>query len=795
MKNTNSFPTRNIPVIPTRNTVVFPETTVPLMIGRKLSVNALLKAQQKDQWVLLVAAKTDKDNADVSVEDLRLVGTLGQIERIDGDATHGYRAMIRGISRFAVDHFTASADLISASGQLKPDVIDVSKDTLDSLISNMKSIIIDVLKLLPQNTKSAQDIVQNIENPETLTSLCAQYLDLSMQEKQELLENTNFRNRALRILDLLVKRKEELQLQQELDRKLNSKMGKLHRETILREQMKAIQEELGEGRIATGHDKDYRKLIENAGMPADIKSIALDHLQNLENLSPQSHERSGLKNYLDLLTALPWSKTAESNIDLNKAREILDKEHFGLDEVKKRIVQYLAVMKMKNSKKGSILLLVGPPGVGKTSLGQSIAHALDRKFVRAALGGVRDDAEIRGHRRTYVGSMPGRIIEGIKRAGENNPVFMLDEIDKLTRGWGGDPSSALLETLDPEQNHTFMDHYLDVPFDLSNVFFIATANNLESIPAPLLDRMEVIQLSGYTPAEKLHIAKNHLVPKQLLEHGLTSDKLQISEDVLLKIISSYTRESGVRDLQRKIANLCRASAEKVLTSAEGQIVTIDVSELKQILGREKFSFNVAEHAVPAGVATGLAWTPMGGDILFIESSLMPGTGKLTLTGQLGDVMKESAHIALSLVRSHLSALVSDFEIDKKDIHVHVPAGAIPKDGPSAGVTMLTTLASLLTKIPVHSKLAMTGEITLRGAVTPVGGIKEKVIAAHRAGIETIIMAKKNEDDLADVPQEVQKAIKFHFVETVDEVLKIALGLQTFQVHSTHTSNDLKFCKT
>lgn len=452
-----------------------------------------------------------------------------------------------------------------------------------------------------------------------------------------------------------------------------------------------------------------------------------------------------------------------------------------MDEVKKRIIQHLAVMKLKKGKKGSILVLVGPPGVGKTSLGQSVAKALGRKFVRASLGGVRDEAEIRGHRRTYVGALPGRIIEGMKRAGENNPVFMLDEIDKLARGWGGDPSSALLETLDPEQNNTFMDHYLDVPFDLSNVFFIATANSLETIPGPLLDRMEIIQLTGYTHSEKLHIAKNHLIPKQLDEHGLTENQVQISDSALTKVISSYTREAGVRELQRRIAAVCRASTERVLNPSSKLPIVVEEKDLAEILGREKFTFDVAEMLATAGVVTGLAWTPLGGDILFIESSLMPGSGKLTLTGQLGEVMKESAQIALSLVRSHLAAAVSGYEFEKNDIHVHVPAGAIPKDGPSAGITMFTALASLVTRMPVNPKLAMTGEITLRGAVMPVGGIKEKLIAAHRAGIRAVILSHKNEADLREVPEEVKRDLKFHFVERADEVLKIALGFSEFHL--------------
>ncbi len=776
MKDNSKIPTNNIPVLPTRNMVLFPDTTLPILVGRKGSINALLKAKEKDNWILIVAPKRDQGEA-VRSQDLRLVGTLAKIESAEGEDKRGYRVVVSGIARFKVESFNESDDLITATGQVLEDEVDVSQDTLNSLVNNLKSLALDILKLLP-GMKQASEVLSDIDNPEVLTNICSQYLDIPVDDRQELLEMTNIKNRILRLLDLLVKRREELQLQRDIGEKMSSKMGKLQRDSLLREQMRAIQDELGDNKVQEG-ELDYQQKIEAAGMSENVKKVALEQLRRFDSLGQQSPETHVIKNYLDLLIALPWSKSSDSELDLAKARAILDEEHYGLDEVKKRIIQHLAVMKLKKGKKGSILLLVGPPGVGKTSLGQSVAHALGRKFVRASLGGVRDEAEIRGHRRTYVGAMPGRIIDAIKRAGENNPVFMLDEIDKLTRGWGGDPSSALLETLDPEQNDSFMDHYLDVPFDLSNVFFIATANSLESIPGPLLDRMEIIQLSGYTQAEKMHIAKNHLIPKQLLEHGLTKEQVTISEEALLKMVTSYTREAGVRDLQRKVAAVFRGASEKVLSPTVKLPVEIIESDLRELLGREKFTFDIAEMIVPAGVVTGLAWTPMGGDILFIESSLMPGSGKLTLTGQLGDVMKESVQIALSLVRSHLTALVPKYEFEKNDIHVHVPAGAIPKDGPSAGVTMLTALASLLTKKQIDPKLAMTGEITLRGAVTPVGGIKEKVIAAHRSGIRTIILSKRNEPDLFEVPQELRRDIKFHLVEHVDEVLKIALGLAEF----------------
>jgi ATP-dependent Lon protease len=552
-------------------------------------------------------------------------------------------------------------------------------------------------------------------------------------------------------------------------------MGKMQREAILRQHLDAIREELGEG-DTTQKSSDYRKKIDGAGMPEEVKKVAIEELKRLESVGNNNPEAHVIRNYLDLLCAMPWNKQAEDTIDLDTARRVLDADHYGLEKIKKRILQHLAVMKLKKSGKGPILLFVGPPGVGKTSLGASIARALGRKFVRGSLGGVRDDAEIRGHRRTYIGAMPGRIVQGIKRAGENNPVFMLDEIDKLSRGFQGDPASALLEVLDPEQNSKFLDHYLDVPFDLSGVVFIATANTLESIPAPLLDRMEIIELTGYTTAEKLHIAKNHLVPKELKEHGLTAEQVVFADDTLMRVITHYTREAGVRDLQRKIASLLRAATEKVVRAAPGTTVRIEVADLVDELGEERFIHEVAERVATPGVATGLAWTPLGGEILFIESSLMSGTGRLILTGQLGDVMKESAQIALSLVRSRLPDVVPGFEYEKKDLHIHVPAGAIPKDGPSAGIAILTTIASLFLGRSVSPRTAMTGEITLRGAVMPVGGIKEKVIAAHRAGIERVILPKKNERDLKEVPAEVRAGLKFELVENASEVLKLTLGV-------------------
>jgi ATP-dependent Lon protease len=628
-------------------------------------------------------------------------------------------------------------------------------------------------------------MIKQIDDPAYLTHLTAHYLDSPVEVKQELLAETSVKARLLKLLELVQKRRDTLQLETEIQQKLSRNIGKSQREALLREQMRTIREELGEEAPASD---DYQQKIDQSEMPEEVRKVAQGELRRLDSSGPQSPDSHVIRNYLDWLCALPWKKSSGAkvdSIDLDQARETLDQEHYGLERIKQRILQHLAVVKLKGKTQGSILLFVGPPGVGKTSLGQSVAKALGRKFVRASLGGMRDDAEIRGHRRTYVGALPGRIIQSIKRVGENDPVFMLDEIDKLSHGFYGDPASAMLEVLDPEQNHTFTDHYLDVPFDLSNVFFIATANSLDSIPAPLLDRMEVIELSGYTQAEKLHIAKTHLVPKQIKAHGLKPEQVVISDEVLTKVIAHYTRESGVRELQRKVGSLIRAATEKVVRAkVHDAPVTIELSWLDEVFGSERYSHELSPDQLDPGVATGLAWTPMGGDILFIEATKMPGKGGLILTGQLGDVMKESAQIALSLVRSRLPFWAPSFHFDVTDVHIHVPSGAIPKDGPSAGITIFTALASLFSNRSVSPKIAMTGEISLRGAVLPVGGIKEKMIAAHRAGIRTALLSKRNEKDLRDVPKEVKDDMKFIFVENVNEVLKHALGFEPNQSFET-----------
>jgi len=759
------------PVLPLRGTVVFPGMTLPLRVGRPQSM-AALKAAKERPWALVLTQKNDPADTEPGVDDMYRVGTLVKIEKVRGNDKSGYQVLARGVARFRVRTLRKNGAYLEAEGEALADNRDVDAKTNEALLDSLKTAAKEILKLVPADTDQFVELLDGINDLELLTHLSAGNIDIPLEQKQEILETVSTKNRVLKLLDLMMALKENLEVQGQIRDKLTHKLGKNQRENILREQLRQIQEELGESDEEGGND-DFRKKINDAGMPEEAKKVALEEFKRLEAIGKASPESHVIRNYLDLLCAMPWSKSSSSDIDLDAARKILDEDHYGLDKIKKRILQHLAVMKLKKEGRGTILLFVGPPGVGKTSLGQSIARALGRKFARASLGGVRDDAEIRGHRRTYIGAMPGRIIQSIKRAGENNPVLMLDEIDKLGASFQGDPAAALLEVLDPEQNANFMDHYLDVPFDLSKVVFVATANSLDNIPGPLRDRMEIIELTGYTTAEKLHIAKRHLVPKQLKEHGIEENQLTISDEALLRLIAHYTREAGVRELQRKLAEVARANTEKVIA---GTAVRVEARDLEEILGPERFVHEVVEGIVPPGVVTGLAWTPVGGDILFIEAELMPGNGKLTITGQLGDVMKESAQIALSLVRSRMASVVPNFDFAKNDLHLHVPAGAIPKDGPSAGVTMLTALASLFSGRRVASTLAMTGEITLRGAVLPVGGIKEKVIAAHRAGIKKVLLPKRNEKDLRDVPEEVRSQLQFEFMETAADVLKAALGL-------------------
>ena len=782
-----------LPVLALRNLVLFPGTTVPIRVGRAQSM-AAIRALRTDPTgapatdgttatqnkMIAVLQKPLDQKEHISPDELHEIGILLQVERIRGNEKDGYQLVVRGLERVRVTQAYENEGALRATAEPLRERTDADAATLKALLDSVKTLGKQILEFLPTNSDQMITLVDGITDLDFLVNIVSANIEIPTEQKQELLSLEDLKARALKLLDLMGHVRDELKVRTEIRDKMTTKLGKNQREAILREQMKAIQEELAdgdeEGPVKTD---DYRRKIEDASMPDAVRKLALDEVRRLESLGAQSPETHVIRNYLDLLIAMPWKTDVDDEsmapIDLKKSREILDADHYGLDKIKKRLIEHLATMKLKEGGRGLILLFTGPPGVGKTSLGQSIARSLGRKFVRVSLGGVRDDAEIRGHRRTYVGAMPGRIIQGIKRAGSMNPVFLLDEIDKLGRGFQGDPSAALLEVLDPEQNGTFTDHYMDVPYDLSKVLFIATANSLETIPGPLLDRMEVIELNGYTTAEKLHIAKSHLLPKQLEEHGIKADQLAMTDEAMLQVITHYTREAGVRDLQRKLAGLSRAATTKIVEGADH--VKIGLSEVEENLGPTRFDHEVTETMTPPGVTTGLAWTPVGGEILFIESALMPGSGKLTLTGQLGDVMKESAQIALTLIRSRLPQVSASLAFDKKDLHIHVPAGSIPKDGPSAGIAILTSIASLFTGRPVDSKIAMTGEVTLRGAVTPVGGIKEKILAAHRAGVTRVILARKNERDLRDVPDEVRSKMQFIIVDDVAEVLRFALGLE------------------
>jgi len=781
-----------IPILPIRNTVLFPSLVVPLRVGRPKSVAAIeavarLRPEQNAKGgLLLVLTQKKSDVEQVGVIDLYPVGTLIQVDRIQGNAQNGYQIIARGLKRYQLvrgEEIATDGDqpyLVCAEGLELPDQVDLDAETKRALLESMKKLSLDVLELVPGETKPVEEMVRGIEDLEYLTHLAAGNMEIALEARQSLLELTSLKERSLKLLELLQTQYGSIQIQNELREKLGRKMGQNQREHILREQLRTIREELGEGESDSGSADGLRKKIEEAGLPEAPKKVALDELKRLEAMGGQSPEANIIRNYIETIVALPWSKRSDPQFDLEKARAVLDQDHSGLEKVKKRILEHLSVMKLKGADRGSILLLVGPPGVGKTSLGQSVARAMGRKYIRASLGGVRDESDVRGHRRTYIGAMPGRILQSMKRVGENNPVFVLDEIDKMGRGYGGDPASALLEVLDPEQNTAFFDHYLDLPFDLSQVFFIATANSLEGIPAPLLDRMEVIELSGYTFPEKLKIAEYHLVARQCKENGIQTSEVDVTTAVLSQLISSYTREAGVRDLDRKIAQVLRGVGARVLElrnrGGTGGPVQVTVSDVEEALGPERYTLEDTKRALPVGVVTGLAWTPVGGDILYIETTQMPGSGKLVLTGQLGDVMKESAQIALSLLRSRLPALGLNVDFEKRDFHIHVPSGSIPKDGPSAGVTLLTALTSLVTDHAVDSKLAMTGEITLRGAVTPVGGIREKLIAAHRSGVKRVLLPMKNKKDLRELPEETRKELQIEFVETVEELLQKALGL-------------------
>lgn len=780
-----------LPVLPIRNAVLFPGVSMPLVVGRGRSIRAIEQSQtaQTSVNLLIVVAQRVMTPGDPHPEDLYSIGTLCKLENSTITEVGSRQVIVTGIARYRLFNFEIDpSDYLAARGELISDVPGSNKARSEALFLNLKEIAKEVVELLPGTTEPLTRLIEKVDDSAYLSNVCAAYLNLPLSEKQELLEIVQIETRMETLLNAMRKEREVLNMQHEIREKMSERLTKAQREALLREQLRTIRTELGEDSGEQLSD-DLDIKIRQARLPEEATKQVLEELKRLKTLPPASAEYHVIRTYLEWLAALPWSNRTESPIDLRKARTILDEDHYGLEEVKKRILQYLAVAKLKNDIHGPILCLVGPPGVGKTSLGQSIARALDRKFIRTSLGGVRDEAEIRGHRRTYVGSMPGRIIQSLKRVGTKNPVMMLDEIDKLRSDFHGDPSSAMLEVLDPEQNKTFTDHYIDIPFDLSEVFFITTANVVDTIPAPLRDRMEIIEVNSYTTFEKLEIAKKYLVSKQLKEHGLTPKQINLPETSLKEIISHYTREAGVRELQRKIAALFRATAEKVVEQQEdgdspqslSHPIDLSLAHLTEYLGPPRFLVEMAERIMRPGIATGIAWTPHGGDLLFIEATAMPGgKGHLLLTGQLGDVMKESAQIAVSLARTLNPGLSSHklFDFNLHDIHIHVPAGAISKDGPSAGITLLLALVSLILGQPIDSHLGMTGEITLRGAILPVGGIKEKVLAAHRGGLKRVLIPKKNQADLIQIPQEIRSQIHLILYETAEEAIRLSFTTQT-----------------
>jgi ATP-dependent Lon protease len=773
-----------LPILPLRNSVLFPGSIIPIDVGRRKSVRLVEDAIAKERPVIGILTQKDARTEDPASGDLYLVGCAARILKVIKLAKDNFSVILQGVSRFEVTGFDGAEPFLSAKVRAVPDPT-TSDVELDALVMNLKDIAKRVVKLMDAVPKEAGALVDSVTEPGHLADLITANLELEVGEKQDVLETFDIKTRTRKVLQFLSRQLEVLKVRERINTQVQEEMGRNQREYVLRQQLKAIKEELGELDDGGGDLDEFGEKILKAKMPEEAEKAAKKQLDRLKGMQPSSAEYTVTRTYLEWLVELPWSISTDDHIDLKEVRRCLDEDHYDLDKVKKRIVEYMAVRKLKDDKKGPILCLAGPPGVGKTSLGRSVARAIGRKFGRISLGGVRDEAEIRGHRRTYVGSLPGRIIQGIKKAGTNNPVFVLDEIDKLGHDFRGDPSSALLEVLDPEQNSTFSDHYLEVTFDLSKVMFIATANQLDPIPWALRDRLEIIELPGYTRQEKRQIARAFLVPKQLEEHGLGGGgaaaaggkRCEISDEAVLEIVDSYTREAGVRNLEREIGSVCRGVAVKVAEGNAKDLETVGVDEVREYLGPVKFVSEVADRTSEPGVCTGLAWTAVGGDILFIEATKMPGKGKLTLTGQLGDVMKESVTAALSVVRGRAAALGLDPGnfLENVDLHVHVPAGSVPKDGPSAGVTMYTALVSLLIGVPVRPDVAMTGEITLRGNVLQIGGVKEKLLAAHRAGIKRVIIPDRNVKDLVDVPDEVKSEMEILSVKRMDEVLAYALS--------------------
>ncbi len=769
---------KQYPVMPLKNTVLFPQQVIPIYVGRKKSLQ-LIEDLDPDNKYLVVVAQQDGSVEDPKEEDLYSYGTLALVLKTFDMPDNSKSAIVQGVDRVKILKYQKDGPYFIADVERIPESITSPDVQVEALAKSLKNSFTELIKISPNLNEEHAGMLSNIDRPSRLADRATSLLSVSNSEKQEVLEELDIKKRVENAINLLQKEIQRIKLGEEIQTEVQDEISKTQREYYLREQMKTIQKELGEDSQTVELD-ELTKKIDEVGMSKEATKVAHKELDRLSRISPQSPEYSVARTYLEWLTDLPWSKSSKDNLNIKKAGKTLNEDHYGLEKVKERVLEYLAVRSLKkkvtknDTVRGPILCFTGPPGVGKTSLGKSIAKSMGREFVRISLGGVRDEAEIRGHRRTYIGALPGRIIQSLKKAKTNNPVFMLDEIDKLGSDFRGDPSSAMLEVLDPEQNHAFSDHYLEVDFDLSKVMFISTANYPDNIPHALYDRMEMLDFRGYIDDEKVKIAQKHLIPKQIKENGLTTKQVKFNESGIKEVIRSYTRESGVRSLEREISNVLRKIAVDVVNK-KLKTVTVSKKIVNDYLGIPKFQSDLAERTTKPGVVTGMAWTAAGGDILFVESSKMKGKGILTLTGQLGDVMKESAAAAFTYVKSHtdILGLKEDFA-EKMDIHVHCPAGAIPKDGPSAGVGMFTSLVSLLTNKPVKSKLAMTGEITLRGNVLAIGGVKEKVTAAHRAGIKTIVLPFANKRDLEEIPEHIKKDLTFHFAKEVMDVIDVAI---------------------
>ncbi|HHX51197.1 MAG TPA: endopeptidase La [Clostridia bacterium] len=761
-----------LPLLPLRGVIVFPNMVIHLDVGRERSVHAIDEAMTSDRKIFLVMQK-EAQTDEPGLNDIYHTGTIAEIKQLLKLPGGTIRVLVEGLARANIKEVQALDPYVRVEVNIPSEEYQKTLE-IEALMRNLNDLFEQYVKASRKISPETVVAVVDIEEPGRLADVIASHLSLKVSDKQSVLEAANIKRRLELLCRILANELEILELERRISARVRKQMEKTQKEYYLREQLKAIQKELGERDERTAETDDLRERIEKTRFPKLVREKALKELERLEKMPPMVAEATVVRNYLDWLLALPWSKETKDRLDINMAEQILDEDHYGLKDVKDRILEYLAIRQLSKKMRGPILCFVGPPGVGKTSLAKSIARCLERKFVRMSLGGVRDEAEIRGHRRTYVGAMPGRIIQGMKQAGTRNPVILMDEIDKLGTDFRGDPSSALLEVLDPEQNNSFSDHYIEVSYDLSKVMFITTANVQHSIPRPLLDRMEVISIPGYTEEEKLQIALRHLLKKQITEHGLSEDQISISENALRRIIREYTREAGVRNLEREIAALCRKTARDIVAK-KIEKAKITAVNIEGYLGMPRFRYGLAEKEDEMGVATGLAVTEVGGDVLSVEAILMKGKGQVTLTGKLGDVMKESAYAGLSYLRSkaHDLGIPEDFH-ERLDIHIHVPEGAIPKDGPSAGITMATALASSLAQRPVRKDVAMTGEITLRGRVLPIGGVKEKALAAHRAGIKTIILPKENEKSLEDVPANIRRKLKFVLVENLDEVLEEAL---------------------